>query len=125
MGLRPATKEVIMMTLTYIFYFSALGLFALASIQTVVFYHEQAHQQIFKMYNIDSTIEYHFLSGKTISASYDIPEKCIFLQSLNEIVGYSLISMTYVFWAAIIMIVVWLVIKHEDDKVEDIYERLR
>ncbi len=59
--------------------------------------HEEVHKQIYRGYNINSTIEYNVLDGRAVTiAEKSCPnEYCTMAHNFNEIVSYNL---DYMYW---------------------------
>jgi len=64
----------------------------------IIYYaHEKAHQEIYRFYGIKSTITRSGLTGWETTAS-NVPKwkskQVMFLQSLNEIIGYPIMALS-------------------------------
>ena len=80
---------------------------------TLVSQHEDAHQQVYKKYNIDSEIDINYLtlSGKTTPEIKNIEncgDQCKHEQNLTEIFGYHVMGFASNLW---LMFLILMVIK--------------
>ena len=87
-----------------------------------VYYHELAHSEVFRSYNIESTT--HYGSGKSYvspnATQYykNCNENCILAENMVDVIGYQLMSL----WALIFLCVLFIIYIIEDLKFNADYE---
>ena len=83
-------------------------LFSVFSLFIIYFAHEKAHQEIYRLYGIRSTIKCNGLTSWE-TESEEIPKwkskEVMFAQSLNEVFGYPIMALSMIISVLIIVII--------------------
>ena len=101
--MKPWVKNIIAGLSIMLIYFLAYN--------SITFYHESVHEQIYNSYNITAFIELDYFSGsgRTYASEPCPTELCESLHSWNEIVAYNMSAFIFNLWSllAVCIVVIW------------------
>ena len=107
--MKAKTKLKIIKALKRILNGFLLFVLFITSIAGSTYYHENAHQQIYSSYHINSVIKYDFLwlGGATLAEKPCPNEACSNMHNWNEIIGYNLTAFIVAIWCFLFAYMLW------------------